>query len=130
MPKNSGEKKIRKTFPINLSSRSEEKQLKFTDWINAQSNAQNSILSLIEHSIDRFGYVDVTDHDVAKKLYTEILTFNNQTAAKVEQAVISNDDNSFKEEKVKTENPLQQNDLKEEDKKEENDDYEADLNSF
>lgn len=75
---NKEELKIKEQFLINIKSRNDEKKLKFTQWLNAQSNPQNSFLSLIEHCIDRFGYVDVTDHEIAKKLHTEILYFNSQ----------------------------------------------------
>ncbi len=68
--------KIKDRFPINLSSRSEEKRIKFTKWLNAQSNAQNSFLALVEHMVDRFGYTDITDYEVAKKLFTEKLEFD------------------------------------------------------
>lgn len=75
---NSEELKIKEQFLINIKSRNDEKKYKFTKWLNAQSNPQNSFLSLIEHCIDRFGYEDVTDHEIAKKLHTEILYFNSQ----------------------------------------------------
>lgn len=74
--------KIREQLLINIKSRSDEKKIKFTKWCNAQSNVQNSILSLIEHSIDRFGYADITDHEIAKKLYMEILYFNKEEGIK------------------------------------------------
>jgi hypothetical protein len=74
---NNEELKIKEQFLINIKSRNDEKKYKFTKWLNAQSNPQNSFLSLIEHCIDRFGYEDVTDHEIAKKLHTEILYFNS-----------------------------------------------------
>ncbi|MGM0941303.1 MAG: hypothetical protein ACQEWU_10120 [Bacillota bacterium] len=70
--------KIKSKFLINIDSRTEEKKKKFTEWLAVQRNPQNSFLSLIEHCIDRFGYEDVTDHEIAKKLHTEILYFNNE----------------------------------------------------
>lgn len=69
--------KIKNQFLINLGSRPDDKKVKFTKWINAQSNAQNSFLALIEHMIDRFGYEDITDHEVSRKLFSERLHFNN-----------------------------------------------------
>ena len=74
---NNEEMKIKEQFLINIKSRNDEKKYKFTKWLNAQSNPQNSFLSLIEHCIDRFGYEDVTDHGIAKKLHTEIPTATN-----------------------------------------------------
>lgn len=89
---NNEDGKLKETFLINFKSRNDEKKLKFTKWLAAQSNPQSSFLSLIEHCIDRFGYEDVTDHEIAKKLHTEILYFNNQHLSdkpeKKEQAII------------------------------------------
>ncbi|WP_121606015.1 hypothetical protein [Virgibacillus sp. Bac332] len=70
--------KVKSRYLINIDSRADEQKRKFTKWIAAQRNPQNSFLSLIEHCIDRFGYEDVTDHNIAKKLHTEILYFNNE----------------------------------------------------
>lgn len=83
--------KIKGKFLINIESRTEEKKLKFTKWLNAQSNPQNSFLSLIEHCIDRFGYEDVMDHEVARKLYTELLYFNNKEVLKPKDVTVVND---------------------------------------
>lgn len=89
---NNEESKLKETFLINFKSRNDEKKLKFTKWLAAQSNPQSSFLSLIEHCIDRFGYQDVTDHEIAKKLHTEILYYNNQHISEIpekkEQVVI------------------------------------------
>lgn len=71
------EKKIRDKFLINLSSRNPESIAKFSNWLDVQTNPQSSFLAMIEHSIDRFGYVDVMDHEVSKKMHTEYLYFNN-----------------------------------------------------
>lgn len=72
------EKKVRESYLIKPGSRSEETKQKFSAWIDAQSNAQNSILSLILHSIDRFGYEDVMEHDIARKMYLERLHFEGE----------------------------------------------------
>lgn len=71
------EKKIREKFLINLSSRNPDSIAKFSKWLDSQTNPQSSFLALIEHSIDRFGYADVMDHEIAKKMHTEYLYFNN-----------------------------------------------------
>ncbi|QNR70536.1 hypothetical protein IAQ67_29400 (plasmid) [Paenibacillus peoriae] len=39
------------------------------EWVNAQSNVQNSITSLVRHMIEQFGYRDVTQHDIQKSLF-------------------------------------------------------------
>ncbi|MCM3113595.1 hypothetical protein [Lederbergia lenta] len=84
---NKEELKIKSKFLINIESRTDEKKLKFTQWLSAQSNPQNSFLSLIEHCIDRFGYEDVTDHEIAKRLHTEILYFNNIEGVQLSETV-------------------------------------------
>jgi len=43
-------------------------------WIDAQSNIQNTLTSLALHMIDRFGYRNITDHDIQKIMYQELLT--------------------------------------------------------
>ncbi|WP_336765672.1 hypothetical protein [Paenibacillus sp. USHLN196] len=39
------------------------------DWVNAQSNVQNSITNLVRHMIEQFGYRDVTAYDIQKTLF-------------------------------------------------------------
>lgn len=39
------------------------------DWVNAQSNVQNSITSLVRHMIEQFGYRDITQHDIQRVLF-------------------------------------------------------------
>ena len=73
---NDKELKIKESFLLKISSRNDAQKIKFTKWINAQSNPQSSFLSLINHMIDRFGYEDVTDHEIAKKLYSEMLHYS------------------------------------------------------
>ncbi|MEK6189799.1 MAG: hypothetical protein N2A99_02280 [Carnobacterium alterfunditum] len=70
--------KLKNTFLIKITNRSDEKKMKFTKWVNAQNNAQNSFMTLIEHMIDRYGYEDITDHEIARKLYKEQLHFNGE----------------------------------------------------
>lgn len=62
---------------LKLGARPHDKIVKFSKWYHAQSNAQNSFFSMVEHMIDRFGYVDICDHEIAKKLHTEMLHFSN-----------------------------------------------------
>ncbi|WP_368298890.1 hypothetical protein [Cytobacillus firmus] len=88
---NNEELKIKEQFLINIKSRNDEKKYKFTKWLNAQSNPQNSFLSLIEHCIDRFGYEDVTDHEIAKKLHTEILYYNSNEGIQLSEKTTGKD---------------------------------------
>ncbi|MDR6726120.1 hypothetical protein J2W91_004626 [Paenibacillus amylolyticus] len=43
------------------------------DWVNAQSNVQNSITSLVRHMIEQFGYRDITQHDIQRILFQKPL---------------------------------------------------------
>ncbi|MFE5473877.1 hypothetical protein [Bacillus safensis] len=72
------ETKIKNTIYINITKKSETKKQKIAKWCENQPNLTNSVLSLIEHAIDRFGYEDVTDHDVERKLYIERLHFDSK----------------------------------------------------
>ncbi|MED4057217.1 hypothetical protein ACQRXC_28890 (plasmid) [Niallia taxi] len=141
MSNNNEEIKLKETFLINIKSRNDEKKLKFSKWLQAQSNPQNSFLSLIEHCIDRFGYEDVTDHEIAKKLHTEILYFNNQKISEVteksEQVIKSQNETKTNhiEEELKNNNfvnEVENNGVvnKEEPTKNKNEKPEIDLTSF
>lgn len=46
---------------------------KVNRWIDAQSNIQLSLASIVLHMIDRFGYRNITEHDIQKILYQEPL---------------------------------------------------------
>lgn len=70
------EKKIKETVYINFKSKKDEKKEKITEWLQSQDSVTNSILSLIEHAIDRFGNADIMDHDISRKLYMERLFFD------------------------------------------------------
>lgn len=134
--KSNEELKLKGKFLINIESRTEEKKLKFTKWLNAQSNPQNSFLSLIEHCIDRFGYVDVTDHEIAKKLHTEILYFNNnemtQTNVEVDEPTNFQANNELITEKfaVKTQNEDKAKEIDQRADTAERNNIDADLSSF
>ncbi|MGG3641472.1 hypothetical protein ABES38_08840 [Bacillus gobiensis] len=132
---NNEELKLKGKFLINIESRTDEKKRKFTRWLQAQSNPQNSFLSLIEHCIDRFGYVDVTDHEIAKKLYTELLYFNNesiQSNEKMVEATFFQTEDEVAPEKLKKK-PRKKKEVTEEDQQdeeEEQNNIDADLSSF
>lgn len=76
--KNIEEIPLKTQVGLKFNSRSHDKIVKFSKWYHAQSNAQNSFFSMVEHMIDRFGYVDICDHEIAKKLHTEMLHFVNE----------------------------------------------------
>jgi len=91
--------KLKTSVLLKYTSRPEEKILKFSKFYHAQSNFQNSVLSMVEHMIDRFGYVDICDHEISKKLHTEMLQFMTS---------VEKEENDMKNEKIVQEriNPL------------------------
>ncbi|MGG3879617.1 hypothetical protein [Bacillus smithii] len=68
--------KERKQLLIGLDNLNDKKKKKINQWVDAQLNYKNSILKLIEHAIYRFGYCDVTDYEIEKRLHTEMLVFS------------------------------------------------------
>lgn len=73
--------KIRKQFPINLEKRNDVTKERINKWLDAQGNYTISVVSIIEHMIDRFGYVDVMDHDVIKQLHNELFLYKQNVYA-------------------------------------------------
>lgn len=61
------EKNTRELVSWRIGKLSDSEQL--NKWVNAQSNVQNSITSLVRHMIEQFGYRDVTAHDIQKALF-------------------------------------------------------------
>jgi len=43
------------------------------DWLDQQKNIQDSITNIVLHMIDRFGIQNITDYDIQKILYQELL---------------------------------------------------------
>jgi len=43
-------------------------------WLDQQKNIQESITNIVLHMIDRFGIQNITDYDIQKILYQELLT--------------------------------------------------------
>ncbi|WP_068505940.1 hypothetical protein [Paenibacillus kribbensis] len=64
-PNDKDKKRDLVSWRINKLSDSEQ----INDWVNAQSNVQNSLTSLVRHMIEQFGYRDITDQDIQKSLY-------------------------------------------------------------
>ncbi|MGG1021104.1 hypothetical protein G3M81_23070 [Bacillus paralicheniformis] len=73
--------KNQNTIYLNIKHKKEEQKEKIAKWCENQSNKTNSILSLIEHAIDRFGNEDVMNHEIARKLYMERLYFDEKDRA-------------------------------------------------
>ncbi|HDR6828672.1 TPA: hypothetical protein QCV86_005639 [Bacillus thuringiensis] len=49
----------------------EEARSKINKWCDQQEKIQVSLTSLVLHMIDRFGYKNITDHDIQKLLHQE-----------------------------------------------------------
>lgn len=75
----SKESKEKNGLYFNIKNRNEKQKKMVTEWINNQSNATNSLITLIEHMIDRYGYSDITSFEVAKKMHLEKLVFDNSS---------------------------------------------------
>lgn len=73
----SKEVEIKNSLYFNMKNRNEKQKRTVTEWINNQSNATNSLITLIEHMIDRYGYSDITSFEVAKKMHLEKLVFDD-----------------------------------------------------
>lgn len=69
---------IKKQILIKLDKKEKAVQQRISRWLSAQTNYSLSIITLIENMIDRFGYSDITNHEVLKKLYTERMYYQNQ----------------------------------------------------
>lgn len=82
--------KIKKQLPVvKLDKKDQQTQERLSRWLEAQSNYSLSIITLIENMIDRFGYVDITNHEVLKKLYTEKLYYENDLKSPENQNIKS-----------------------------------------
>ncbi|MEK5081050.1 hypothetical protein MKX73_19175 [Solibacillus sp. FSL W7-1436] len=68
-------KKPKNGISLRIDNQPLERQERLNEWLNAQSNNTQSIFNLIDHMIDRFGYTDVTSHEINKKLYLERITY-------------------------------------------------------
>lgn len=71
----------KETIYINYKSKSEDTKVKIGEWLSNQKNQSNSILTLIEHAIDRFGNVDIMNHEVSRRLYLERLYFDENNGS-------------------------------------------------
>lgn len=49
-----------------------EKNLKFHDWLDAQSNISESLITLVLHFVDQYGVNDVTDYEVSKQMQRDL----------------------------------------------------------
>ncbi|MHA4119309.1 hypothetical protein ACX16J_28085 [Bacillus cereus] len=70
-----------------------ETNLKFYDWLNAQTNLSESLITLVLHFVDQYGIVDVTDYEVLKKMQRDLFVkekFYQDISALLENANINN----------------------------------------
>ncbi|OUB18703.1 hypothetical protein BK708_21045 [Bacillus thuringiensis serovar yunnanensis] len=98
---------------------------KFYDWLNAQTNLSESLITLVLHFVDQYGIDDVTDYEVSKKMQRDLFMkekFYQDISALLENANINNVHQNknvpiaeVKEQKVeKEENHIEKVDKKEE----------------
>ncbi|MBJ8024205.1 hypothetical protein [Bacillus cereus] len=70
-----------------------ETNLKFYDWLNAQTNLSESLITLVLHFVDQYGIDDVTDYEVSKKMQRDLFMkekFYQDISALLENANINN----------------------------------------
>ncbi|MGE6619808.1 hypothetical protein [Bacillus mycoides] len=66
---------------------------KFYDWLNAQTNLSESLITLVLHFVDQYGIDDVTDYEVLKKMQRDLFMkekFYQDISALLENANINN----------------------------------------
>lgn len=66
---------------------------KFYDWLNAQTNLSESLITLVLHFVDQYGIDDVTDYEVSKKMQRDLFMkekFYQDISALLENANINN----------------------------------------
>ncbi|PRD06730.1 MULTISPECIES: hypothetical protein [Bacillus] len=49
-----------------------EKNSKFHDWLDEQSNISESLITLVLHFVDQYGINDVTDYEVSKQMQRDL----------------------------------------------------------
>ncbi|MGH0943883.1 hypothetical protein ACQVTS_21910 [Bacillus mycoides] len=66
---------------------------KFYDWLNAQTNLSESLITLVLHFVDQYGIDDVTDYEVSKKMQRDLFMkekFYQDISALLENANVNN----------------------------------------
>ncbi|MED3088877.1 hypothetical protein [Bacillus toyonensis] len=66
---------------------------KFYDWLNAQTNLSESLITLVLHFVDQYGIDDVTDYEVSKKMQRDLFMkekFYQDISALLKNANINN----------------------------------------
>ncbi|EJR29142.1 hypothetical protein [Bacillus mycoides] len=66
---------------------------KFYDWLNAQTNLSESLITLVLHFVDQYGIEDVTDYEVSKKMQRDLFMkekFYQDISALLENTSINN----------------------------------------
>lgn len=66
---------------------------KFYDWLNAQTNLSESLITLVLHFVDQYGIDDVTDYEVSKKMQRDLFMkekFYQDISALLENTNINN----------------------------------------
>lgn len=69
-----------------------EKNSKFHDWLDAQSNISESLITLVLHFVDQYGINDVTDYEVSKQMQRDLFMkeeFYQDISALLEKANVN-----------------------------------------
>ncbi|QWG92845.1 hypothetical protein [Bacillus mycoides] len=69
-----------------------EKNSKFHDWLDAQSNISESLITLVLHFVDQYGMNDVTDYEVSKQMQRDLFMkeeFYQDMSALLEKANVN-----------------------------------------
>lgn len=69
-----------------------EKNTKFHDWLDAQSNISESLITLVLHFVDQYGINDVTDYEVSKQMQRDLFMkeeFYQDISALLEKANVN-----------------------------------------
>lgn len=64
-----------------LDKLTEDNRNKINEWLDVQSNMQESLTNLVMHAIGRFGNTDIRDYEIQKAFYSDII---NPSAPKLE----------------------------------------------
>src|SRR5699024_10126816 len=103
--------KERKNVTWRVGEQSEKE--KINKWSDKQDNIQVSLSNIVMHMINQFGYVNITDYQVQKKLYGKITE------------IIQKIENTENEERNTTETCHVEKDDKKNDSKKEKDMYDG-----
>jgi|SRR5699024_5501935 len=105
----------RKNVTWRIEDHSESEKL--NKWLDQQKHIQQSIATLVLHAVDKYGYVNMTDYQMQKKLISETAYINQPPEVPETEKEANEEANEAVEQSGKTSRP---------EKKEENEDAKRD----